>query len=256
MIGAYLESARLLGRRTAEVHRALASGTEEAFAPEAFSQLYQRSLYQSMRTQTRRALQLLARRLADLPGDVRHEAERVAGAEDQILARFRKVTDQRITAMRIRCHGDYHLGQVLFTGKDFVLIDFEGEPVRPVTERRIKRSPLQDVAGMIRSLHYASHAAQRGQAPGATVASGARPRQELARWMHVWYSWSAAAFLGSYLDAAGEGRLLPSGREQLETLLNAYLLDKAIYELAYELNNRPDWVKIPLEGILELLDAA
>jgi maltose alpha-D-glucosyltransferase/alpha-amylase len=153
--------------------------------------------------------------------------------------------------MRMRCHGDLHLGQVLFTGKDFVIIDFEGEPDRPVSERRIKSSPLRDVAGMIRSYHYASHAAQYGQAPGMIVQR--EPPEGLDRWLHVWYAWNSAALIRGYLDGVGETAILPSDPEQLRILLDAYVLDKAIYELSYELNNRPDWVQIPLEGILQLM---
>jgi maltose alpha-D-glucosyltransferase/alpha-amylase len=156
--------------------------------------------------------------------------------------------------MRTRCHGDYHLGQVLFTGNDFVIIDFEGEPQRPVSERRIKTSPLRDVAGMIRSFHYASHAAQRGDAPGTLTAR--EPADGLPLWLRAWYQWNAAAFLRAYDAEAGQADFLPRNKEEFGVLLDAYLLEKAIYELGYELNNRPEWVRIPLEGILYLLEQA
>lgn len=251
MIGPYLQSAQLLGQRTAELHIALASGKQAAFTPEPFTKLYQRSLYQSMRTQARRSFQLLRRRLSDLPEDFRSDAERVAQLESETLELFHQLIDGKISAMRTRCHGDYHLGQVLFTGKDFVIIDFEGEPDRPVSERRIKTSPLRDVAGMIRSFHYASHAAGRGQAPGSIVSQ--HPDQ-LEEWMRAWFAWCSAAFLNAYLSAAGGADFLPDDRQELEILLNAFLLEKAVYEMAYELNNRPDWVRIPLEGVLALVN--
>jgi trehalose synthase-fused probable maltokinase len=167
------------------------------------------------------------------------------------LVRFAQLLDDRIDALRVRCHGDYHLGQVLFTGKDFVIIDFEGEPERPVSERRIKASPLRDVAGMLRSLHYVSHAAVRGKTPALFVGHAAIP---VEKWAAFWYAWSAVSFLQAYLSGAEAGRFLPANRGQVRTLLHAYLLEKALYELRYELNNRPAWVNIPLEGILQLLE--
>jgi maltose alpha-D-glucosyltransferase/alpha-amylase len=167
-----------------------------------------------------------------------------------IFARFGDLLQDRIDARRIRCHGDYHLGQVLFTGKDFVIIDFEGEPERPVSERRIKASPLRDVAGMLRSFHYVSHAALRGKTPTLFVGNVAIPNET---WATFWYAWISASYLQSYFANAEPGAFLPSGNHR-RTLLNAYLLEKALYELRYELNNRPDWVKIPLEGILQLVN--
>ena len=252
VIGTYLESTELLGRRTAELHLALAAGVSESFAPEPFTKLYQRSLYQSMRSQARRTLSLLRKQLKKLPEAVAPVAERLAKSEAELLERFRDLSERRIHAARIRCHGDFHLGQVLFTGKDFVIIDFEGEPDRPIGERRIKHSPLRDVAGMIRSIHYASHAALR-TAPGHQLLPS-EMETGIADWFTVWYVWSAASYLKAYLAEASRGDFLPEAREELETLLNAYLLEKAVYELGYELNNRPDWVPIPLEGILHLIE--
>jgi maltose alpha-D-glucosyltransferase/alpha-amylase len=156
--------------------------------------------------------------------------------------------------MRIRVHGDYHLGQVLFTGKDFVIIDFEGEPAHPLSARKIKRSPLRDVAGMLRSFHYAANAPLIGKAGGIVF----RP-EDLARlepWAHCWTLWISAAFLSAYLESSAQASFLPRSREEISSLLSVFLLEKAIYELGYELNNRPDWVKLPLHGILDLLETA
>jgi maltose alpha-D-glucosyltransferase/alpha-amylase len=254
VIGAYLETARLLGRRTAELHVALASAPDDpAFAPEPFSQLYQRSLYQSMRSLTGQVLELLRRSLNTVPEAVRGQASTVLDSEARILDYFRALARAKITAMRLRCHGDYHLGQVLFTGKDFVIMDFEGEPARPLSERRIKRSPLRDVAGMLRSFHYAAYAALLAMGERGL----ARPQdltfmESLARF---WYVWVSVAFLRAYVEVAIRGNFLPQTREELRVLLDAYLLEKAIYELGYELNNRPDWIKIPLQGVLFQLQA-
>jgi maltose alpha-D-glucosyltransferase / alpha-amylase len=253
-IGAYVESARLLGQRTAELHRALASdATDPQFAPEPFTPLYQRSLYQSMRSLTRQTLQMLGHRVKDLPESLRPAAEQVLAAESEVLKRFQMLTDRKIGAMRIRCHGDFHLGQVLHTGKDFVIIDFEGEPARSLTERRLKRPSLRDAAGMLRSFHYAAYAAlydlaERG---GLSERPDALPRLEAhARFWHVWVS---AAFMKAYLDAAGDAPFMPKARADAQVLLDAHLLEKAVYEVGYELNNRPNWARIPLTAILELL---
>jgi maltose alpha-D-glucosyltransferase/alpha-amylase len=252
LIGPYLASARLLGTRTGELHVALASETyDTAFVPEPYSTLYQRSLYQSMRTQTSEVLQLLRRRATSLPEALREPARRVLDLEGAIMRRFRTVADRKMAALRIRVHGDYHLGQVLYTGRDFVIIDFEGEPSRTVTARRIKRSPLRDVAGMLRSFHYAAFTVLLGSAPGGTV----RPEDVpvLEPWARFWTQWVSAAFLGAYLQAT-TGPLLPTEPDDLRILLDAHVLEKALYELGYELNNRPDWVAVPMRGILELME--
>ena len=246
--GGYLESARLLGRRTAELHAALASDHEDSrFAPEPFTSFYQRSLYQSMRTLTQGVFRVLRSKARDIP-----QAIQVMDLQGAIEERFRSILAPKIEASRIRCHGDYHLGQVLYTGKDFVIIDFEGEPARPLSERRIKRSPLTDVAGMIRSFHYAAYTALIGQTGGAIPVDNPAI---LEPWALFWYSWVSAEFLRSYLEMAETDAFLPPSREHLRTLLDAFLLEKALYELAYEVNNRPQWVRIPIEGVIQLLEA-
>jgi len=248
MIGPYLESARLLGQRTGELHLALASRSGDPnFEPEPFSTLYQRSIYQAMRNLAARVFQLLRARLNYLPDNVRGEARRALEYEDAIFQRLHAVLECKITAMRIRIHGDYHLGQVLYTGKDFVIIDFEGEPARSLTERRLKRSPLRDVAGMLRSFHYAVH--------HSILAPLSRPEDlpAMEKWGHFWQLWVSASFLQSYLEVAGQAAFLPKNESDLQVLLDAYCLEKAIYELGYELNNRPEWVKLPIQGICQLL---
>jgi maltose alpha-D-glucosyltransferase/alpha-amylase len=168
------------------------------------------------------------------------------------MASFRALTDEKITAQRLRCHGDYHLGQVLYTGKDFVIIDFEGEPVRPVSERRIKRSPLRDVAGMLRSFHYAAYSALLAEEARGSFSPESRPVMEA--WAEEWRRWVCAEYLRVYLDRCAGSGFLPDAEKQIRTLLDAYLMEKAVYELGYEMNNRPDWVRIPLMGIEQLLD--
>jgi maltose alpha-D-glucosyltransferase/alpha-amylase len=253
IIGPYYESVKILGRRTAELHVALASDSEEqAFAPEPFTVLYQRSLYQSLRNHAGQMFLLLRKRLKALPGTVIDDALRVVDRESEVFKRFRSVISRKIVAKRTRIHGDYHLGQVLYTGKDYVIIDFEGEPARPLTERRIKRSPARDIAGMLRSFHYAAYTSLFGHLGSAVV----RPEDltALEPWVRLWTIWIGSAFLKSYLEYAMPGGFLPTNRDDFKILLNVYLLEKALYELGYELNNRPDWVRIPLVGIQELLE--
>ena len=147
--------------------------------------------------------------------------------------------------MRTRHHGDYQLGQVLFTGEDFVILDFEGEPVRSLGERRIERSPIRDVAGMLRSFHYASFAAAERLRP--------EDADRIDGWSRAWYGWVSSTFLRSYLETTANARFLPTSREELRVLLDVFLLEKAFHEWSYELNNRPTWVRTPLQGLLQLL---
>jgi maltose alpha-D-glucosyltransferase/alpha-amylase len=247
-LGGYLTDAELLGTRTAQMHLALASRDDvPGFAPEPFTPHYQRSIYQFMRTQIVQTLQVVRRRAKEHP-----ESEELLAREAELHATIRKVLNGKMDASRIRIHGDYHLGQVLYTGKDFVIIDFEGEPARPLSERRLKRSALRDVAGMLRSFHYAPYAVAFGTAPGSYV----RPEDQtrLDTGARYWHQWVSAAFLRAYLAESAKGKHLPTKLEEVETLLNAYLIEKALYEIVYELNNRPEWVKIPLRGLLDLLE--
>ena len=152
------------------------------------------------------------------------------------------------TGARTRIHGDYHLGQVLWAEGDFYILDFEGEPARPLEERRSKESPLKDVAGMLRSFSYAAYAALF-----AHTAARKSEFDRLERWARLWRVWTSAAFLRGYVGAMQNTSVLPAAAPQQRALLDLFLLDKALYELHYELNNRPDWVRIPTRGIEELL---
>ena len=252
-LGFYLGAVQLLARRTAQMHLCLAGDTAEpAFAPERFSKLYQRSLYQSMLSAANRVLSQFEAALDHLPEPVRLAGERILSRRKPIQAVFQTLRDMPIAGSRIRCHGDYHLGQVLYTGKDFVIIDFEGEPARPVSERRIKRSALRDVAGMLRSFHYAAYSGLRNEKVRGLFHD--QDELHMTAWADYWYRWVGATFLKHYLATAGKAGFLPETDEQIRALLNALLMEKAIYELGYELDNRPDWIHIPLEGIGGLLD--
>jgi maltose alpha-D-glucosyltransferase/alpha-amylase len=192
---------------------------------------------------------MLQHRLPALDGDLRKLVLEVLGGEPEILARVSKLLRRKIVCSKIRTHGDFHLGQVLNTGKDFVMIDFEGEPTRSLSERKMKRCALRDVAGMMRSFHYAAHTAL--SLHRQTVRTEDVP--VLEPWADLWASWISSAYLQSYLEAAQGAIFVPGNREDTETLLEGFLLEKAVYEVAYELNNRPTWVGIPLRGIRQIL---
>ncbi|MFW6214703.1 MAG: maltose alpha-D-glucosyltransferase [Alkalispirochaetaceae bacterium] len=248
--GFFLEMMALLGRRTGELHLALASqvGRSE-FKPEPFSKLYQRSVYQSLRSLFRRVASS-ARKLRRKP-EVAEGIELLISLEEEILARFSRITEEKIEAQKIRIHGDYHLGQVLFTGRDFVIIDLEGEPARTLSERRLKYSAFRDVAGMLRSFHYAISSEQLRYAE-------VRPEdgEFLRSWVAPWYEWVRGVFLKGYLDIVDGASFVPTKETQLRTLIDVFVLEKAIYEVGYEINNRPDWLTIPLEGIRFVLSGS
>ena len=250
-VGSDLETARLLGHRTAELHAALASDREDpAFAPEPFSSLYQRSLYQSTRNLTRGAFRLLAERIPSLDADTAPLAREAQGLEERVLQVFHGLVGGRLSGFRIRCHGDLHLGQVLHTGNDVVFTDFEGEPARSIADRRGKRSPLRDVAGMLRSFDYAVRTVL---AEG--VRDGRFERTELPQldaWARFWRQWVSFAFLRSYFGRAEADGLVPREADQRARLLRILLLEKCVYEVGYELDHRPERVAIPLRGLLEL----
>jgi len=254
LVGAYRDSARLLGQRTAEMHLALASEAEtQAFAPEPFSPDYFRGVFESMHSQARQNFELLRKGLKALPADILPLARRVLELEPAIISRFRWLYERPITARRIRCHGDYHLGQVLYSGGDFVIIDFEGEPALPLRERRIKRSPLRDVAGMVRSFDYAAWAGLHDYIQRRGLGRQSLP--DFEPWLRVWHQAVSSVFLRAYRETMGESEIVPHSREELSAMLPAYLLNKAVYEVGYELNNRPFWLRIPLLGILEMFGA-
>ena len=248
-IGPYMTLAALLGRRSGELHAALASSVEvPAFAPEPFSTLHQRSLYQSVRASMRQNFDALRSSLTKLLPNHVPLAQRVLGHQDTIDRILRQIVGPKIDTVKIRCHGDFHLGQVLYTGKDFYIIDFEGEPARALSQRRLKRNALRDVAGMIRSFHYA--------ATNALQSSGRPEDAEVLRpWARLWVDWVSATYLRGWMEAAVPAKLVPTAAH-MEILIEFYLLEKCIYELGYELDNRPDWTWIPLNGLQEIAEGS
>ncbi|HOX56763.1 MAG TPA: maltose alpha-D-glucosyltransferase [Candidatus Paceibacterota bacterium] len=254
LIGTYLESARLLGVRTAELHQALASEPNAPeFAPEPWTSYYQRGLYQTMRNTTRHNLLRLRDNLSRLPAAALPPANRVLEQEPAILKRCQALLALRVSAARIRCHGDYGLKQILHTGKDFMIVDFEGEPGQPVSERRIKRLVLRDVTGMLCSFRYAADTALARQAELGRLDASTRDRPE--RWAACWRLWTSVAFLNGYLAALGRSPLLPARDEELQPLLEIHLLHRTVEELGDHLTRRLALVRPACEGILQLLHA-
>ena len=252
LLGSFADTTRLLGQRTADLHLALASRPDiPAFAPEPFTEFYRHSLYHGMLGQSSRAMDSLRARLRNLQGASHDDAEALINREPELRARLVRLRDTRISGTRIRHHADYQLSNLLYTGSDFVITNFEGDAERPMGERRIKRSPLRDVASMIRSFHYVSHAVLFDQVPGVVLSRDAYP--QLERWAASWYLWVSALFLKGYLERAGNAGFLPRSQEEREVLLEAYTLEKALMEIEYELTHRPDWVRIPVHGILDQL---
>ena len=232
--GFYPEMIALLGKRTGEFHLALASRSDDPdFAPEPFALLYQRSVYQSMGSQAKKVLSLLRSNLNNIAQHLLPEAEALLGMETEILAVLKRFMIRKFSATKTRIHGDYHLGQLLYTGNDFLIIDFEGEPVKSLGERRIKRAAY------------------------AVLMERSRVRAEdipyLVPWVQAWYRYNAGIFLASYQKVVADSHFMPTEQEEVDIMLHAFMLDKALYELGYELNNRPEWVSIPLRGIMELL---
>lgn len=247
LIGAvYPERAEQLGRITAEMHLALAAPTEDsAFKPEPFTPFYTRSLYQSMRGNAMRVFRELKKQLPLLPSEVQSLAREVLTKEPDALRIFGKLLNLKIKADLIRVHGDYHLGQVLNTGRDFVVMDFEGEPRLSLSERRLKRAALRDVAGMLRSFEYAAAAALQSMR--------SEDREWLMPWAQKWVQTITEEFLESYFSTAGLAGFVPQPRETAQLLLDLLVLDKAIYEVGYELSYRPHLVSIPLTAVNALL---
>lgn len=255
IIGKYMDWAALLGRRTAELHLALASAVDEpSFAPEPFSTVEQSEIVENAVELLTFTFQMLREQSSTLPEDIRQQASEILGRENRLRERLRLFAQSTLAAQRIRIHGDYHLGQVLFTGTDFIIIDFEGEPSRSLADRRTKRSPLQDVAGMLRSFHYAAQASILDELRISETEEETRRR--LSDWAAFWQKWVSAVFLRKYLDVAGDAVFIPKTEKELHLLLETFLLDKAVYELAYELNNRPSWLRTPLVGISQLAEEA
>jgi 1,4-alpha-glucan branching enzyme len=250
LIGPYLGSAAQLGRRTAELHRALASDRNDpAFVPEPLTRADLAELKADVEDEFDAALAALRDQADRLPGECAAPVRRLLDGADRLRERLEPLAHLAANAVKTRVHGDYHLGQVLRADGDFIILDFEGEPARTVEERRQKRSPLKDVVGMLRSFDYAAYAA-------LFEFTRSRPEdfERIEPCARFWQAWTSAVFWREYHAVSARAPYLPGDPAALGLLLDAYTLDKILYELLYELNNRPDWVGIPLRGIEALIE--
>jgi maltose alpha-D-glucosyltransferase/alpha-amylase len=243
--GLYLELMRTLGRRTAQLHCALATPTSDpAFSPEPITAADVAAWRNAVLAQAHETLDLLATADDRLPQACRADAHALIERRGALLARIESQRALTPVGIKIRYHGDYHLGQVLLRRNDFVIVDFEGEPQRPLSERRAKGSPLRDVAGMLRSFQYAEQTAlQRCEIQSA---------EDCDRWVPLLQKWEAetrGVFLSVYDELARACGLYRS-LEEVRPLLELFEVEKALYEVRYELGNRPDWVSIPLRSLI------
>jgi maltose alpha-D-glucosyltransferase/alpha-amylase len=241
-----------LGLRTGELHEAFAAPTENpAFAPEPASSKEVEGWKKGIVKELGRTLKLLERRRERLPEAVQAEVDRLLELREAAEERINSFSTDEVEVVKTRHHGDYHLGQVLVVSNDFQIIDFEGEPARPLEERRAKHSPLRDVAGMLRSFNYAAESAIMDVGAGR-----ADQIEELEEWVRLWERNVREAFLEGYAEGAREASSYPEDEEHARQLIDLFTLEKALYEIRYELDNRPDWVGIPVKGVLDLIDEA
>jgi maltose alpha-D-glucosyltransferase/alpha-amylase len=248
LFGPTLNWANLLGNRTAEMHLALAEpGDDPHFVPESFTPFYQRSLYQSFRNTLIKSLGALRKFYPRLTDENKALADSLFSKETEIYNLYSVLKTARIDSHRIRVHGDLHLGQVLYTGKDFYVIDFEGEPRRSLGERSIKRTPIKDVADMIRSFEYLAFYFLKEKLLRS------EDFKKVSSFINNWNWWVSSEYLKTYLERVSGTHLIPRDRELMHKMLQVYMLEKALYELNYEINSRPTWVDIPLHGILKIL---
>ncbi len=250
LAGDYLESVGKLARRTGEFHLALASMKKmRDFAPEKISSEYLENLSDSFAGQARRTLDLVHGGMDGFTEKVRDRAHQLLERSASLMGVFQSLPEFSVEAVRTRIHGDFHLGQVLKTADDFFFLDFEGEPMKSLQERREKHSPLKDIAGMLRSFDYAAHTALF-----SVTGTSEEDFLRLKPWARSWEQWVSKTFLKGYLESMGATPGIPKDSRHLEMLLDAFILDKAFYELEYEINNRPAWVPIPLQGILSFME--
>jgi maltose alpha-D-glucosyltransferase/alpha-amylase len=239
----------LLGRRTAEIHLALAGLDHPEFEAEVFDPFSLRGACHSMTSRASLVLQRLEVHESDTGELVSIVRERL----QHVQSLFREMMRLSNPGRRIRVHGDLHLGQALHTGDDIVFIDFEGDSNRPLAERRMKTTPLVDAAGLLHSLRYAAASASSARVPGSFA--WARRRHELDRATATWYEHSAAAFLNEYRRTLGSSPVVPSSESEFRSLLKICCVAKAAYQLGYELDHRPDWLPIAMRTFLDSTDA-
>ena len=255
LIGDYIDSAHRMGQRTAELHLALSSDVSQpAFSPEPFTDHYRLGLQHSLMTLTNQVFQFLRFQAKNLPPTTQLDAQRLLDQQDRVRKYFRVISDRKLTAMRIRIHDDLQLSRLLYTGKDFVFTGFEGPAERPLSERRIKRCTLRDIAGMIVSFHFAADGVFYDQVHGVKL----RPETSalLESLSAYWFQWTGAAFLNAYLTAISSSALLPQNESNLRPLLDVFLMEQALEEIRGQLRGEPARARTPIKLLQRILDRA
>jgi maltose alpha-D-glucosyltransferase/alpha-amylase len=245
------EDVQKLALRTAEMHIAL--GMERintAFTPRTYNYDYTVWLKNRLMYMLDNRINLLENNLHKLDGIMLEMANDLLDNKKEVKARFLDFDETKLKSERIRIHGDYHLGQVLVNHRDFYIIDFEGEPESTIRDRKVKQPPLKDVAGMFRSFNYALYATIFNN-----LENYKKPLEELFHSAEVVYSYMVGIFLNTYIHKVQNNNLNIGYIKEIEFLLEYCLLEKAIYELGYELNARPRWSVIPLKGIYNILNS-
>lgn len=243
------EQARLIGVRTGLLHLSLVAGGEfKDFAPEDFSLHYQRSLFSSMQSLVRETYDRRNKTFDGISDGLKYELEEIFERKEDILSTLRRIYEKKLDVIKIRIHGNYHLGQVLFTGKDVAINDFGGDPVRSFSDRRLKRSPLRDVAAMVRSIRYVAY-------DGFLKTSHVQKEEitPLLPYAKLWAHYMSGFFVKAYLETVQNSAFIPADKKDLQMMLDTYMLEKALYDLNYELNKRPEWSIIPVKTIKSII---
>jgi maltose alpha-D-glucosyltransferase/alpha-amylase len=243
------EQIRMIGVRTGEMHLALASSNNlKDFVPEDFSLHYQRSLFSSMQTTVRETIQYSNSVISTLPDNISEELQEILSRRDEILEVLKRIYAKKLDVLKIRIHGNYHLGQILFTGKDLSITDFGGDPVRSFSDRRLKRSPLRDVASMIRSIRYVAYDGFL-----RTTHVQKDDIKELLPFAKMWAHYMSGFFIRAYLDTVKESQFIPNNKEDLQMMLDTYILEKSMHDLSIELKNKKESVIIPIKSIKAII---
>jgi maltose alpha-D-glucosyltransferase/alpha-amylase len=251
LLGVYIKDAAKLGARTAEMHIALGKPTDlTAFQPEPMTRNELIDVSANMRYDVVRVFKLLEQRVRIAEPDLALSIKSLLLYRPKVVDLLDRLATINQELVKIRCHGDYHLGQILYSGGDFYILDFEGEPSKPLQQRVSKQTPLKDVAGMVRSFSYATYASLF-----LFTHNRAEDLAAFLPWAKACEAWSSASFLKGYLAAMEGSNLVPTDRGEFFRALLPFMLDKAFYEIFYEVNNRPDWLRVPVNSVLEYLKA-
>jgi maltose alpha-D-glucosyltransferase/alpha-amylase len=245
------EEARIMGKRTAEMHLALASATEKDLKPEEYSLHYQRSLYSSMQSLVREAYQNLQRHYSGLPDEIRADAAALLHRRDEMLGTLKRIYTRKLDIWKTRIHGSLVLKKLLMTGRDIVIQDFGGNPYRSFSERRIKRSPVRDISEMMMSFHYTAYHVftSNGHIPKAEFPS-------MLPYADIWAHYMSGFFLKAYINKVGGSQLLPKEHADFDVVLRTFLIERALVHFNYEISTGNGQLMAPLRMLNSVMAAS